>query len=111
MSVGYKGLGNTPTPDINGIVAFLISVRTMLNNLLIGKQNVTLDITLNAGAATTTIQDPRIGGTSGFYFSPTSANAQAIATPWPSSPGAGSVVLNHANDANADKTFRMLIIG
>jgi len=100
---------NFPTlPDLGGTPE---QVAKVANNAMRGKTNNVTEVTLAANAATTTFSHPLIGAFSGLFFTPLTANAQAIATPRPSSQGDGSCTLNHANDANADKTFKVAIIG
>jgi hypothetical protein len=86
-------------------------------NIMLGKINVTKDVTLAASVGSTTVLDPRIG-----YFSalipamPLTANAAtelgngtlfvAQATM-----GKGSAVITHANNAQVDRTIRFVIIG
>ena len=80
----------------------------------IEEMNAVLDVTLTVSAASTTINDPRIGGGSAIQLMPLSANAAAEignGTIWFAAPGSQSVVINHANNAQADRTFRMAIIG
>lgn len=87
------------------------NVARVVNEIRDGKTNNLTEVTLDANAATTTFSHPLIGAFSGLFFTPLTANAQAIATPRPSSQGDGACTLNHANDANADKTFKVLIVG
>lgn len=86
-------------------------VSRVVNNTVAGKTNNLTEVTLTANAATTTLNHYLIGAYSGLFFTPLTANAQAIATPRPSAMGDGTCTLNHANDANADKTFKVLIVG
>lgn len=114
MTTGYKGLDGTPVGGLGQVLTYLARVRTVVNGLLIGKQNVNLDIVLAANVATTTVQDPRIGGSSAFLFQPQTAHASAEIAGgaiWPSTPTAESVVINHANNAQTDRNFRLTIIG
>jgi len=78
-----------------------------------GKSNNVLDVTLDANAASTTVTDARIGVNTVAICIPTTANASAIALPYRnvSSPVNGSMSLVHANDANADKTFKVILVG
>lgn len=76
-----------------------------------GKFNCVGSVTLTANAATTTLNDPRIGGESVILFMATTANAQAIAVPYVTARGTGTCTLNHANNANTDKSFDYIVIG
>lgn len=89
----------------------------VLNNILSGRLNVVTQITLTASAASTDIKDARIGPYSALILQPLTAHAQAD---FISATGvladtttqkAGFVTLRHPNNANADKTFNLLIIG
>lgn len=91
---------------------WLRGLKEVVNNILRGKLNNTGTVTLTPSAITTTITDNRIGGSSTIHLQPTTANAAAaLATTYPSTPGAGTVVINHANDAQVDKTFLYAILG
>jgi hypothetical protein len=124
MSAGYRGLDPAPPlppglpaaliPIFGQIVGFLGRIREVANNLLRGKLNATLDVTLKANAGTTTVTDPRIGGTSCILPCPLSIDAATElgnGTMWFAAPGDQSVVINHANNPQADRNFRLLIIG
>ena len=111
---GFRGLDNAPPSSPGAILGFLTQVRDVVNNLLRGKLNATLDVTLNANAASTTVQDPRIGGASGIYLSPLSANAAAeigAGGIYIASLAAQTAVIAHANNAQTDRRFRLQIIG
>lgn len=81
--------------------------------LFAGKTNNILEVTLNASATTTTVTDPRIGPYTVPLCEPTTANAAAISRPYRSNYGSakGSMILTHANDANNDKSFRVVLVG
>ena len=99
---------------LGAVIGWLSAVRDVVNNIMRGKINATLDVTLTVSAASTTVSDARIGGSCGIYLMPLSANATAEignGTIWWSTPGYQTVTLNHANNAQADRTFRLLIIG
>lgn len=92
--------------------AWLIEVTNVLNNVLKGKLNNTSTVTLTANAATTTLTDSRIGANSVISLMPTTANAAgALATTYFNTFLDGSCVINHANNAQADKTFSLTITG
>jgi hypothetical protein len=123
--VSFRGLdvppkGNAaPNPAalaslLGAVVAWLVKLRDVVNNIMRGKINATLDVTLTPSAATTTVSDARIGGGCGIYLMPLSANAAAeigAGTIWWGAPGNQTVTLNHASNAQTDRTFRLLIIG
>lgn len=76
-----------------------------------GKTNNVLDVTLNANSATTTVVDARIGANTAALCVPVTANAAVIDMPWRSDALNGTLTLNHANNANTDKTFKLILIG
>jgi len=85
-----------------------------INNMLIGKQNVTLDVTLNVSATTTQITDARIGISTAIIaaMALTADGAAAIdAGIWVSNLKSGSATLNHASNAAADQKIRFVFIG
>ena len=80
--------------------------------LFAGKTNNIVEVTLDANDTTTTVTDPRIGPYTVPLCEPTTANAAAISRPYRSNYGTGgSMTLTHANDANADKSFRVVLVG
>jgi len=89
-------------------------VAEVVNNLMDGKDNATGDVTLTANQATTTLADLRIGADSAILFMPTTANAAAEignGTLYVSSRGKQTATITHANNAQADRTFRYAIRG
>jgi len=83
-----------------------------VNNILQGKTNNRGSITLTASSATSTLTDKRIGADSVILLQPTTSNAAAeLATLYFGTPGDGSVTINHANNAQVDRTFKYVIIG
>lgn len=86
----------------------------VVNLAMNGKINTTGTVTLTANAATTTITDSRIGRTTKVFLVPTTANAaNALATTYQTFPNASveSAVLNHANNAQTDRTFAYALLG
>ena len=83
-----------------------------INLTLQGKLNAVDTVTLTASSATTTLTDSRIGPDSFIGFMPTTANAAAeLVTLYVTGRIDGSATLNHANNAQADRTFGYLVIG
>ena len=84
-----------------------------INALLIGKLNVTQDVTLTPSATSTTIIDARIGVTTAVIAAmPLTANAVAAANScWFDIPLSGKVVVHHASSAAADQKIRFVFIG
>jgi hypothetical protein len=94
--------------------AWLGRVRDVVNNIMRGKLNCTGAVTLAAGAVSTLLSDVRIGGGSVLLLQPTTANAAAElgnGTLYFDAPGAGSVVIRHANNAQIDRSFSYVVIG
>jgi hypothetical protein len=103
MTTGYPGLSQTATPR---------EIAERVNRLLQGKLNAVTTLTLTANATSTTLTDPRIGGATFIDFMPLTANAAAArASIWISARGIGTATITHANDANVDKTYDVLLIG
>lgn len=89
-----------------------ILARTVLNNAVSGKLNVVGELTLAAGAPTTTLNDPLITRASFVGLMPLTANASAaMATLYFDPTASGSVVIHHTNNAQVDRQFRYAIMG
>ena len=79
-----------------------------------GKLNCTTSVTLTANAASTAFADPRITAQSVILLMPTTANASAEiggGTIYIGTRGDQTATITHANNANADRTFAVAIIG
>lgn len=69
-------------------------------------------VSLRANETTTTVTDPRLTGQSFIRWMPLTANAAAEeASMYVSARGDGTATITHANTADADKTFDLLVIG
>ena len=87
-------------------------IAQLANNLLQGKLNTVIQVTLTASSATTTVTDKRIGAYTGLFFSPLTADAAAAQSGlYVSAQQNGSATLTHANNAQVDRTFNVLLIG
>ena len=87
-------------------------IAQLANNLLAGKLNTVIQVTLTANVTTTTITDKRIGANTGIFFSPLTADAAAAqAGLYVSSQANGTATLTHASTATVDRTFNVLLIG
>lgn len=89
-------------------------IAAVTNEILQGKLNVTSSVTLTINVASTTITDHRISPTNAVILLPTTANAaaeMAAGTVYVSSQTSGSAVVAHANNATADRSFKVLILG
>ena len=87
-----------------------------LQQLAAGRSNAVGTVTLTASAATTTVTDENCAAGSVILPMPTTANASAeLGNGTWIVPEAtilnGSFVITHANNAQADRTFRYAIIG
>lgn len=82
----------------------------VVNNMLLGKINATLEITLAVGAATTTVDDSRIYEKSALVFCAKTSNAAAAPMTFYTAVK-GEATLHHASNANTDRTGVLLIIG
>ena len=94
----------------------LWSLSRAFNDLLRGRLNSGGLFTLTANAGTSTLTDDRISIDSTVVLVPTTANASAeigAGTIYQSETGRinGTAVFTHANNAQADRTFRLVIIG
>lgn len=84
----------------------------VLNSVLAGRLNVTAELTLTANVATTTLTDARLSAQSFIGLCPLTANAAAaVGTTYISARNEGSCVVTHANNAQTDRDFSVLIIG
>lgn len=80
--------------------------RQIINEVRRGRTNNGGEVTLQANSATTTLSDPLITTNSRVFLTPLTANAAAaLGTTYFSTPTPGSIVINHANNAQADRTF------
>ena len=85
-----------------------------IQDVMAGKVNVTKTVTLTANAASTTLEDPRIGATTATILVPTTANAAAalgVTYQTYQNATAEQAVINHANNAQTDRTFVAVLIG
>ncbi len=94
--------------------AWLQQVVERQNNILQGRLNVTLAVTLAANAGETVVIDSRIGAFAGLTFCPLTADAaaeMAAGTMFVSEQTTGSATITHANNAQADRLFTLIILG
>ena len=90
------------------------TIAKVANLAMKGKINALTQVTLAAGVATTTLTDERISSQSFIGLSPLTANAAAaLATTYfpQATQFNGQTVINHANNAQTDRTFNVIIIG
>lgn len=92
----------------------MVQLSDVANNILDGKLNSCFTVTLTANVASTTVSNARIRANSALVLVPTTANAAAaLATTYQTFPNVTDqvAILNHANNAQADKTFRVFAVG
>lgn len=106
-------MADITTPPLSAAVGDSEARRTV-NRILQGKTNNfgQSTLTLTANSATTTLSDVRIGINTVILLQPTTANAAAAtANVYFGTPGDGTVTVNHANNAQTDRTFKYVVIG
>jgi len=116
--------GFSPAPTSGGMVSkpseaassiWVRKIADVLNNMLRGKLNVVLPVTLRFGHITTDVIDARIGPYSGLLLQELTASAAAakFGAPYilPSDQNAGQVTLNHTTISSSDVSFNLIIIG
>lgn len=95
--------------DVNDMLRRIV---VAVNNILRGKTNNYGSVTLTANSATTTLNDIRIGIDSVVLLQPTTANsAAALTNVYIGTPGDQTVTINHANNAQTDRTFKYIVVG
>ena len=116
-------VGLTPTPLYQpppsslsqaASLSWVLQVAQVADGAQSGKLRATLDFTLTENVSSTTVTDARIGGASVLIPQPLSANAAtelAAGTMYVTSQTNGEAVFAHANNAQTDRNFRLLIIG
>lgn len=85
---------------------------TAINQLIRGRSNAALEVTLAAGTTTTTVSHQNINENSMPVLSPKTANAAAaVGTTYATVPTAGTILITHASAATTDRTFYLHIHG
>lgn len=80
--------------------------------LVRGYGNNVLSVTLTPGATTTVVVNDIINEAAAPQLAPMTGNAAAaLATTYVSAVAPGTLTLTHANNAQADRTFRVAILG
>lgn len=109
-----------PTPtqfkNLGEVSAYLRRMWESLQATRRGKVECMAELTLTASAASTTLSDIRISKYSALIFDPLTANAAAelaagtlyVTT---ANRSDGTATVTHANNAQTDRSFRVLIIG
>lgn len=110
----YPGIETPTTFHPENLRGWLPRLVRLVMGLLQGKMNVVIEVTLTAGAASTTVTDARIGYSSAPIAVPLTANAAAeLATLYIPSATIlnGSFVIQHANNSQTDRDFRFVVMG
>ena len=122
VPVGLIELGYPPAPamqlppnSLTDAASFhwVLEIATVVNNVLQGKMNVTLEVTLTVNAGSTTVIDARISAFSAITFMPltvSAASEYAAGAIFVSQQKSGECVITHPNNATSDRTFRLSIL-
>jgi hypothetical protein len=107
------GIGRLGVPTyLDDQAQWLRLLANSVNGMLQGKTLNIGTVTLTANSATTAMTDSRIGPKSFIGFMPQTANAAgAVSGLYVTARGDGVCTLNHANNAQSDKTFTYVVIG
>ena len=101
-------VNNLPTPDDRDLIRVASAVRQLAQ----GRSNAVGQVTLAAGATTTTVNAVLCASESFVWLSPLTANAAAaLADTYVSSVNNGTFTLTHANNAQTDRTFAYICLG
>ena len=104
ISHAVRVLWNYETKD--DLLEQMRSMAEAINKIFnIGASNALGEVTLTSNSATTTLKDARIGSKTKLFFNPTSANAKTEGQPNYTARGNGQCTLNHANNAQTDRTY------
>lgn len=115
---GYQPatLGDAPPTKLSEAISLrsLRRIVDVVNNMLRGRLNVTLPVTLVASQASTTVTDARISAFCSVVITPLTADAAAEVgngTLYVSSQQTGQLVLTHANNVQTDRKFTLAFVG
>lgn len=115
---GYQPatLGDAPPASLKDAISLrsLRRIVDVINNMLRGRLNVTLPVTLAVSAPTTTVKDARISAYCSVIMTPLTADAAAEignGTIYVSAQQNGLLTLTHANNAQADRNFTLAFLG
>lgn len=110
----------TSNPAYPGVAPWIVNesqhrrdIARTLNNALIGKLNVTLDLTVAQSVSSTTITDARIGYTTAIIPTATSSNGALLigAGIYFNTYKSGSVVMHHSSWALPTMNLRLVLVG
>jgi hypothetical protein len=111
-----KAPEGTVSDEPQAIKQAIRRVAEVVNRSLTGKLNALKEITLTANAASTVIDDARLTTGSLVLFDPVTSNAAtelAAGTLYVTTANRrnGRFTVTHANNAQTDRTFKLLLIG
>lgn len=108
---GYQGVPEVLTDQVE----HRRQLARLGNNLLQGKLNAVIQVTLTPNSTSTVVNDRRIGANTGIFFSPLTVDAVTALSSGLYVNAAlqknGQATLTHASSANTDQTFNLLLIG
>ena len=98
------------------VAIYLRRIWESVSTLRKGKLECVTELTLTANSATTTFTDSRLSAQSAVFFDPKTANAaaeKAAGTMYvlTANRGSGVWTITNANNAQADRSFQVAIIG
>lgn len=117
MIFGYnRAPESAPQFEAFAVQQAIRRIAGIVNSILSGKLNATVEITLTSGATTTTLTDARLTAGTALSFDPLTANAAselAAGTLYvlDADRKNGEHVITHANAGSTDRTFKVLMIG
>lgn len=115
--IPFLGLPSpTQFSNFDQVGAYLRRTWETLQAMRRGKIECMAELTLTANAASSTLSDIRIGKYSALIFDPLTANAAAelaAGTLYVTTANRtdGSATVEHANNAQVDRSYRIIIIG
>lgn len=110
--MSYHGISPPSGGSLEQLWKYARDIYEVLRRVMQGKINVRTTLTFRDGETTTVLQDPRIGASSHISLTPLTANAKtAWLTHYISAQTTASVTFTHANAADVDQNFSVLIVG
>lgn len=102
--------------SFGAVTAYLRNTWDAMYKLRRGKIECVVELTLTANAASTVLTDERLSVQSAVFFDPKTANAAAELAAGTlyaltANRGTGSWTLTHANNAQTDRNYQVVIIG
>lgn len=117
MIFGFQGAPNgAPKFEETSVLQAIRGISTVVNRMMTGKINATLEVTLRASQTTTVVEDARITTGSFIDFDPLTANAateKAAGTIYvlDANRKNGQITITHASAVSTDRTYKLLFIG